>query len=351
MFFSSIMPNKVEKIEPFLELFRSGLNVIDVRTPDEFKSGHIPGAINVPLFNNEERAVVGTLYKQKGKNPAILQGLDFVGPKMKNMADSIMEYVVDNKVLIHCWRGGMRSSSVAWLMNILGIDTVTLFKGYKSFRRFVLNTFELPYQVVILGGKTGSAKTDILKKLKESGEQIVDLEHHAMHKGSAFGEVEIKQDTTQEMFENSTAMELRQADLTSPVWLEDESRLIGRVIIPESFWENMRSSKVFFLEVPLADRVKYLTKNYGKPENLAQIKDAIFNIKKRLGDQRFQASIYAMESGNIEEAVRISLEYYDRAYEYGLSKRDPGAIKKLKFNSLNISEIVESLKSELLCQK
>ena len=212
--------------------------VIDVRSPAEFEKGHIPGAFNIPLFNNEERAIVGTLYKQKGKNEAVLAGLDIVGPKMSSLVSEARKISVNNEVLVHCWRGGMRSGSFCWLLNTVGIKASTLKKGYKAYRNHVLQSFEKPFQIIILGGETGSGKTEILKYIREEGEQVIDLEGIAHHKGSSFGAIGQEPQPRPEQFENDLALQWNKLDPSKRIWLEDESKNIGRVFITDSLWNT-----------------------------------------------------------------------------------------------------------------
>ena len=144
------------------------ISVIDVRSPREFEIGHIPGAYNIPIFTNEERAIVGTTYKKEGKDPAVLKGLEIVGKKLRAFADTARKLSVNNKLLVHCWRGGMRSASMAWLFETVGIETYILEGGYKAFRNFGKTQLSKPNKLIILGGLTGSGKTEILLKIKEN---------------------------------------------------------------------------------------------------------------------------------------------------------------------------------------
>ena len=155
--------------------------VLDVRTPGEFAQGYLPGAHHLPLFSNEERAEIGTLYKQAGREAAMLRGFDLVGPKLRRMVEAAQALVVGDEVLVHCWRGGMRSESVAWLLAFAGYRVGTLRGGYKAFRRYVLEAFAQPRAVRLLGGMTGAGKTDVLHTLAGRGEQVIDLE--ALPKG------------------------------------------------------------------------------------------------------------------------------------------------------------------------
>jgi len=214
----------IEKIhiEQFLQLAK-GSPILDVRSPAEFAHAHIPGAYSLPLFSDEERKIVGTTYKQQSREAAIKVGLDFFGPKMRRMVEEV-ESFFDKKVqianglppdngqqpskivLVHCWRGGMRSAGVAWLLDLYGFKVYTLIGGYKFFRCFVLRQFEVPFAFKILGGYTGSGKTEVLKQLARAGELIIDLEALANHKGSAFGNIGMPEQPSQEMFENLLAV-------------------------------------------------------------------------------------------------------------------------------------------------
>ena len=340
------MTNRIADIEEFLEIQFSGACVLDVRTPAEFNEGHIPLAVNLPLFSNDERKIIGTTYKQVSREKAILQALKFVGPELYNLAIKAMAFAGKKQILIHCWRGGMRSSSVAWLLNMLGRETITLKRGYKAFRNYALKTFSFPYQFRILGGKTGSSKTLLLRELQKKGEQIIDLEGLAFHKGSAFGGIGQDAHTTQEQFENDLAHALGSMNREKIIWLEDESRHVGRLVIPQFIWEKMRASPVVFLDIPQPVRVEYLKEQYGLQKEIAPLKNAFMDIKKRLGDVRYNDAVSALQNGDFGLACKIALDYYDRAYEFGLSKRNPDSIHKIHFETLDEKQIVEKLVRE-----
>ena len=294
---------------------------IDVRTPAEFTNGHIPEAINIPLFSNEERAIVGTIYKQRSPDEALLQGLEFVGPKMRSFVEQAKRISGNKKLLVHCWRGGRRSESMAWLLGLSGFDVLTISGGYKAYRNYILRAFfeRLPH-LIVLGGFTGSGKTGVLKALKKRGEQVIDLEGLAHHKGSSFGALGEDGQPTVEQFENNLYEALRSLDYSKRIWIEDESRGVGRVFIPQGLWDQMRAAPILILDVPLEERIQYLVNNYaGFP--LEKLKEAFIRIKKRLGGQHLQAAMSALESGDFPTAVAISLQYYDKAYRFGLEKR------------------------------
>ncbi len=308
--------------------------VLDVRSPGEYAHACIPGAYSLPLFSDEERKVVGTAYKQQGREQAIKIGLDYFGVKMRAMVEAVEEIAksarssgadmdgIDEKttVLVHCWRGGMRSAGVAWLLDLYGFRVYTLAGGYKAFRNFVLRQFEKQYTFRILGGYTGSGKTDMLREFESRGQAVIDLEGIAHHKGSAFGDLgELKQPSP-EMFENILALKLR-AYGSRPVWLEDESRRIGDINMPLSFWNAMRGSPVYFLDIPFEERLKYITASYGQYRKEDLI-DATTRIRKRLGGLNTKNVISFLNEDNYTGAFRILLAYYDKFYAHGLNNRD-----------------------------
>ena len=343
----------VEKIhiEQFLALAKQH-PVLDVRSPGEFKHAHIPGAVSFPLFTDEERKVVGTAYKQQGREPAIKIGLDYFGVKMRKMVEEVealansQESRSGNRlttresriILVHCWRGGMRSAGVAWLLDLYGFKVYTLTGGYKKFRHYVLDTFRLPFRLNILGGYTGSGKTALLKTLQQKGEAIIDLEELAIHKGSAFGNIGMPEQPGQEMFENLLAMELRRSIVNSelsikdppyspftidhsPLWLEDESQRIGLVNIPADLWKNMRQSPIWFMDIPFEERLAHVAREYGEldPEKLIE---AIGRISQKLGHLNAKTAILLLKEGKITESFEILLRYYDKFYGKALQNRE-----------------------------
>src|SRR6185312_7769477 len=248
--------------------------VIDVRTPAEFEHGHIPGAVNIPLFTNEERVIIGTLYKQAGKKPAMLKGIELVSPKFTDFIRQAETVSNTGTLLVHCWRGGMRSAGMAWLFEWYGFKVHTLKDGYKAFRRMVLDTFTQPRQLKIVAGRTGSGKTLILKELEKQGQTIIDLEELTHHKGSAFGSLGELPQPTQEMFENELAVQLLNIPKEKTIWVEDESQSVGRRLIPNAFFQQMRAAQVHYVDLPVEERVNYLVQAYGtysKEELMASI--------------------------------------------------------------------------------
>ncbi|MBX9784272.1 MAG: tRNA 2-selenouridine(34) synthase MnmH [Chitinophagaceae bacterium] len=336
------MPVTKLHIEDFLQLAQQH-PVLDVRSPGEYLHAHIPHAVSFPLFTDEERKIVGTAYKQKSREEAIKIGLDFFGIKMRKMVEEAEVIVgshkpvvnTDNKnpandsglkttgskiVLVHCWRGGMRSAGVAWLLDLYGFKVYTLAGGYKAFRKWVLEQFEKKYSFHILGGYTGSGKTHVLNALGKHGATIIDLEGLAKHKGSAFGNIGMPPQPKQEHFENLLAIKLNEAS-GKTIWLEDESQRIGDVNIPIQFWNQMRNNKLVFLDIPFEERLKHLVEEYGKLERERMV-NAIIRIKKRLGGLETKESINALVEDRVEDCFRILLKYYDKWYLKGMNNRE-----------------------------
>jgi tRNA 2-selenouridine synthase len=297
--------------------------LLDVRTPAEFEAGHIPGAVSFPLFTNDERAEIGTLYKKKGKEPAILLGLEKVGPRLREMTEQGLQIYKNQGILpVYCWRGGMRSGSVANFFSFLGLNVISLRGGYKAYRNFTLDLFSHPYKMTVIGGFTGSGKTHILKVISKKGEQIIDLEEIANHKGSAFGGIGLGLQPTQEQFENNLGLALKDINPDQRLWLEDESRLIGKKVIPEKFWNQMRKASLISIEVPVSERVKNLLSDYAE-FNPEEAKKSVLNLEKRLGLERTKMCLEALDSGNYELVASETLKYYDGLYAKGqLSRTD-----------------------------
>ena len=315
------------RISEFLTLARS-CPVLDVRSPAEFAHAHIPGAHSLPLFTDEERKVVGTEYKQQSREQAIKTGLDYFGVKMRRMVEEA-ETIIDKHtykngeqktVLVHCWRGGMRSAGVAWLLDLYGFKVATLVGGYKAFRNWTLKQFEKQYSFHILGGYTGSGKTELLQQLSAHNYAVVDLEGIANHKGSAFGGIGTPAQPSQEMFENILAWALDEADDTSPIWLEDESQRIGGVNIPNALWKTMRASPLYFLDIPFVERLSHIANTYGKCKK-EDLVNAIIRIQKRLGNLNTKNAISHLLENNHKESFSILLTYYDKYYTRDLAER------------------------------
>jgi tRNA 2-selenouridine synthase len=224
-------------------------------------------------------------------------------------------------VFVYCWRGGMRSGAVSWLLSMYGFKVFVLAGGYKAFRNGVLKTFQFPWQLKVLGGYTGSGKTEVLHALKNAGESVIDLEGIAVHKGSAFGNINLPPQPTQEQFENLLATDFNKLDIQQPVWIEDESQRIGSINIPGALWQTIRQSPVYFLNVPFEERLQHIVEEYGQLDK-EKVAAAIQRITKRLGGLETKNAIRLLEEDKMSECFSILLKYYDKHYYKSLHNRE-----------------------------
>jgi tRNA 2-selenouridine synthase len=318
----------------------------DVRTPAEFEHGHIPGAFNLPLFSDEERVSIGTTYKQVGKEAAILLGFDLTGSKWSSFIKQALEMAPNKKIAVHCWRGGMRSGAMAWALDLYGFDVYRIEGGYKQYRRWVLDQFEATYSLYVLGGMTGSGKTKILCELRALGQQVIDLEELAQHRGSSFGSMNKLVQPTQEQFENNLASELYKRDKQRRIWVEDESSSIGKRTIPRPFWDQMVTSFLIDIKVFEEQRIDALVQEYGSLDKDFLI-ECTERIRKRLGLDQAKKAVSAIRENKIADFIRVVLIYYDKTYRTSLASRDTGRILTVNIESgdktLNAKEILGAI--------
>ncbi len=321
-------------IEEYLNISET-IALTDVRTPAEFEAGHIPGAVNIPLFSNEERAHVGTVYKQQTQEQAMKLGYKYVTPKLDHYVAEAKKLEADGELAVYCWRGGMRSKAFAEHIHANGIKRVLVIEGgYKAYRKYALESFDMTSTIYVLGGYTGSGKTRILEHLSQKGHQVIDLEGLANHKGSAFGGIGQDKQPTTEHFSNLLFWEWKKMDLSIPVWVEDESSNIGSVNIPENFFSRMRESKVCFLNMPKEQRAKILVEEYAACEK-NRLAHSIERISKRLGGLRTSEALQYLEEGNYYETALITLDYYDKFYLKGLNRRDQKNVIVIESDSID----------------
>ncbi len=334
---------KAVSVTEFLQSSADGVVVLDVRTPAEFAQGHIPGAKNLPLFSDEERAEIGTLYKQISQEKAFLRGLDLAGTKMSWYVQEAVRMAPERKVALHCWRGGKRSASLGTLLAFSGFEVQVLEGGYKAYRNHLHSQFlEKKVCFLVLGGKTGSGKTEVLHQLASLGEQVIDLESLAHHKGSAFGAIGELPQPTVEQFENALFRQFNALAPGSRVWVENESRSIGKVFIPQNFWDQMKSGPLFQLEVDFDERIGRLIQDYAgfPPEELQQ---SLLKIERRMGGQQVKEALAAFSLGDLQKATRIALAYYDKTYTHATSKGNFSKVIKIPFSKMNCREAATRL--------
>ncbi len=335
-------------VNDFLSKSKAEL-IIDVRAPIEFFKGHLPNAINIPLFEDSERAEIGTLYKQQGKDTAVNRGLEIVSPKMTSFVNQVKALSKNKKVFVYCFRGGMRSNSFAWLMNTSGLDAVIMKGGYKAFRNYVLDYFEQDRKIILLGGKTGSGKTDILKKLKEQTLQIVDLENIAHHKGSAFGSINEQKQNPQQVFEHQLYDQFSELDNSQYVILEDESQTIGFNKLPQGLWQQMKQASIIKLEIPFELRVQKLVEDYTTVD-IDALKTCVGKIAQQLGTLNTKLCLQYLDDRNLSDVARLSLLYYDRAYEFNYKNKKQPIINlnsdtiDAEVNALKVKQVIDTIK-------
>ncbi|MCP2045679.1 tRNA 2-selenouridine(34) synthase MnmH [Pontibacter sp. HSC-36F09] len=334
--------NKVAKtitIQEFLAKAKQ-LPVLDARAPKEYAIGRIPQALSFPIFSDEERATVGAAYKQQGHDPAVLIGLDLFGPKMSGFVREAEKLAPTKEVLVHCWRGGMRSSAMAWLLDFAGFQVYLLQGGYKAYRQYMHEQFERERPLLIISGNTGSGKTDLLPYLQQHSQQVIDLEGLASHKGSSFGGIGMEPQPSTEHFENLLGMAMLELDDQKPLWLEDESIGIGKVQLPKPLYNRMQVSPTIVLDVPKSLRIQKLAEEYCCTDRVV-LESAILRIKKRLGGLATKEAIEAISAGDMEKMVDIALTYYDKAYTYELAKKQ--SVLRLPLETLNPEENAQRL--------
>ncbi len=315
------MPISIEEI---LTL-RDQLPLIDVRSQGEFAEGHIRGAMNIPLLNNEERITVGTAYKKQGQQIAIKEGFRLVGPRLLDIINETEKAADGREVLVHCWRGGMRSNNFCQFIGMAKIKSRSLKGGYKAYRQLALQTFQKPLQLVLITGCTGSGKSEVLRALSQQGEQVLDLEAMANHKGSAFGGLMLPPQPTTEQFHNDLFEAMLKLDLTKPIWVEDESITIGKVSLPVDFWRHMQASPLVQMHVSKEIRINRLVNEYGIADR-QEFASAMDKITKRLGGQHLKAAKASLAEGNMAATIDILLIYYDKYYLGSIDKKK-GRIK------------------------
>lgn len=328
-------------LQEFLSL-RTTLPLVDVRSEGEYDIGHIAGAQNIPLLNNQERVVVGTAYKQKGQTFAIREGFRLVGPRLLEIIEATEQLASGSELLIYCWRGGMRSQNFSQFASMARIKTQVLKGGYKTYRQFAYEYFERPLKLMLIGGCTGSGKSEILRALKANGEQVLDLETLAHHKGSAFGGLMMPAQPSTEQFHNKIFEELFQLDLQQCIWVEDESITIGKVFLPPPFWDQMKNAKIVELNVPKATRIKRLVAEYGhapKEDFLASME----KINKRLGGQHFKEAKEKWLAGDAAATIDVLLTYYDKYYSESLQSKGNRVIAKLDWGGGEMTALLQNL--------
>ena len=300
------------------------------------------GAINIPILNNTERIAVGTDYKQKGQAEAIKTGFRLVGPRFLEIINHAETVAGGKDLLVHCWRGGMRSANFCQITGMAKVKTLQLAGGYKAYRHEALESYKKPLRLKIIAGYTGSGKSEILRALKNRGEQIIDLENLANHKGSVFGGLMMPPQPTTEQFQNDLFEVLVTLDATRRIWVEDESIALGRIFLPNDFWLQMSSSPVFEMQVDKQVRIERLVEEYGPADKEAFL-HAMKGIVKKLGGQHFNSAREKLLENDMAATIDILLTYYDKAYKTGLTNKEHRIKTRIAWNGKDPGEFADQL--------
>jgi len=325
--------------------------VFDVRSPGEFHQGHVPGSINLPLLNDEERAIVGTIYKQVGQSEAFDVALERSFPRLPNLLTQVAAVVGEppvqsRTVLVYCKRGGMRSKSVALLLKRHGFDAYALEGGYRSFRQWVSAMLDAPRRICVIAGATGSGKSDVLSALHERGEQVLDLEALARHKGSVFGRIgEVEPQPSSEHFRNLVAEAWAKLDSQRFAFVEDEGDTIGAVALPQPTYIHLRKGAelIVRLDVPFALRANRSLATYGN-FGIEPLIEAVAKFRRSMGSERTQRLLDLLEVGDLRTVCEEVLRTYDRQYAHKLMRgRDASRVVDVEVDSLNATLVAEQV--------
>ncbi len=309
------------------EMLSGDYVLIDVRSPGEYRRGTIPGAVNVPIFDDEERALIGTLYKKAGTAEAKRRGVEVVAGKLTDLYRQIGDMEQAGKdIVVFCARGGMRSGSLVQLLSALGHRVHQLEGGYKGYRRYVLDNLDsliASKRVVVIHGNTGTGKTRLLGILQREGFPTVDLEAMANSRGSIFGTVGLGRPRCQSAFESLLFDRLR-AIKEDFIIVESESPRVGRIYLPGKLVEGMAGGIHILVESSLGLRVKRIVDEYvdaQRTDVLGEIRQSIIKLKKELGKKRIDTLLTLLDIGDYDRVVGILLkEHYDPRYDYSEKK-------------------------------
>lgn len=328
-------------IDDFL-LLRSTQPVLDVRSPGEFAAGHIREAINIPILNDEERRAVGIDYKEKGQAEAIRTGFRLVGPRLESIVKEAEKVANGTEALVHCWRGGMRSNNFCQFVGMAGVKTRALKGGYKAYRHYAMSFLEQSFPFILVGGCTGSGKTELLKALAAAGEQVIDLEGIANHRGSVFGALMKPPQPTTEQFQNNLFEEMLKVDLSRRIWVEDESLSIGKIFIPDKYFETMSNAPVVIIDADVDVRIHRLVEEYG-PADRQEFIQAMTAIRKKLGGQHFKNALELYRKDDLPGTFSELLVYYDKRYQKGIDKIKNRVVAKFEWDGKNIDGLTQQI--------
>lgn len=309
----------VTTIPIYEALKRKNAIFIDTRTPNEFAEDRLPGAINIPIFSNEERAIVGTMYKQISKEKAIEKGIELFSQKLPEFMKEVHQYK-DREIIVYCWRGGMRSKTVVSLLDGLSYNVKQLIGGHKHYRAYVrerLDKFQLKPKLIVLWGLTCTGKTALLQHFPNA----LDLEGLAQHRGSLYGRIGL-QPRSQKCFENLLLHRLDALQQEDWIIVEGESRKIGDVQIPEFLYKAMLKGTHALITRSQDKRAEHAVKEYfTSPGHIQQIREITLSLQKVISKEQKLKVLSSLDAGDYQEAAKILLEqYYDPLYSHTLKR-------------------------------
>lgn len=319
---------------------------VDVRSPGEFQDSHIPNAVNVPLFTNDERAEIGTIYKQVGQKAAKWRAMEIVSPKLPMLLEQIRDIEnLNKKPLLYCWRGGMRSQSIAHFAIAAGLHIQRLEGGYRSYREYIVHHIPemLPEQAIVIYGLTGTGKTDILHKLKSLGYPVLDLEGYANHKGSVFGNLSEQPPHNQKMFDSLLFDDLQKIADYGYFFMEGESKRIGHAIQPLELYEKKNNGIHIRVDSKLETRVERIYEEYVEHTEAfhARVEFALGRIMKRIKPDIQKELLQSLDGRDYKEMIRLLIvHYYDPRYDNKISET---LSTVLEVESDNIEEATEEI--------
>ncbi len=292
--------------------------IIDVRTPLEFAEDHLPGAFNVPILTNEERVEIGTIHRQQGAGPARMRGLELTCGRFADMTQKAVNHAASRPILVYCWRGGLRSLSMAILLETCGYPVKQLRGGYKAYRNQVVSYFDNfvpPAPLVVLHGMTGCGKTTFINGLDRRLWSTIDLEGLACHRGSAFGSIGLDEQPPQKRFDTLLWDALRKAPSGRPIVLEGESQRIGRITLPGCLYDVMAQSCKIWCSASLDTRVERLAEEYAREAYRQAMAEALERIRKKLGEIHYTELKEMLDHWDVAGLTRGLIQnYYDKLY-------------------------------------
>lgn len=334
-----ISPEKIYQLEDKV--------LVDIRSPSEYQEFHIPGAINLPLFEDEEKRLIGLIYRSDGVDRAKHVGYEIAESKLEGLLKSFRDLKEKHRyVIVYCWRGGLRSQELCKVLQSIGVEVLRIEGGYRAYREFILREMERILEsksFIVLAGKTGVGKTLIIRKLREEGYPVVDLEGLAKDRGSAFGKMGIRERVSQKMFDALLYESLLRAE-SDLLFTEDESRVIGNIHLPESFWKKKEEGVYVEIEASLEKRVKNLLEEYTKFEGWQEeAKESLLRIRRYLGEKNYSLALELLSKERVEEFAEFLIrEYYDKTYK-------PHKHPSFRLNCDQIDKCLEGLKDVYSC--